>query len=139
MSMFWDVSKQTADITITPDASGSWGCGAFWKSKWFHFPWCSSLQGLPIATKELIPIVVEAALFGHKWRGLMVEFKVDNIAVVHVLNNTYSKYLMHLIRTLVFLASHFEFWFSAYHIEGKANIIADALSHNNLQLLFLQG
>ena len=70
----------------------------------------------------------------------MVEFKVDNMAVVHVLNNTYSKgqHLMHLIRTLVFLASRFEFWFSASHIEGKANIIADALSRNNLQLLFLQ-
>ena len=70
----------------------------------------------------------------------MVEFKVDNIAVVHVLNNTYSKdqHLMHLIHTLVFLASRFEFWFSASHIEGKANIIADTLSRNNLQLLFLQ-
>ena len=69
-----------------------------------------------------------------------MEFKVDNMTVVHVLNNTYSKdqHLMHLIRTLVFLASRFEFWFSASHIEGKANIIADALSCNNLQLLFLQ-
>ena len=69
-----------------------------------------------------------------------MEFKVDNMTVVHVFNNTYSKdqHLMHLIRTVVFLPSHFEFWFSASHIEGKANIIADALSRNNLQLLFLQ-
>ena len=135
ISMFWDISKHTANITVTSDASGSWGCGAFWKSKWFHFPWPSSLQGLPITTKELIPIVVATALFGHKWRGFMVEFKVDNMAMVHVLNNTYSKdqHLMHLIRTLVFLACHFEFWFSASHIEGKANIIADTLSRNNLQ------
>ena len=59
-----------------------------------------------------------------------MEFKIDNMTVVQVLNNTYSKvqHLMHLIRTLVFLASRFEFWFSASHIEGKANIIADALS-----------
>ena len=67
-----------------------------------------------------------------------MEFKVDNMTVVHVLNNTYSKdqHLMHLIRTLVFLASRFEFWFSASHIEGKANIIADALSRNNLHTYF---
>ena len=140
ISMFWDVSKKTADVTVTSDASGSWGCGAFWKSKWFHFPWPSSLHDLPIAIKELVPVVVAAALFGHEWRGLLVEFKVDNMTVVHVLNNTYSKdqHLMHLIRTLVFLASRFEFWFSASHIEGKANIIAATLSHNNLQLLILQ-
>ena len=140
ISMFWDVCKNTADVTVTSGASGSWGCGVLWKSKWFHFPWPSSLHDLPIAIKELVPVVVAAALFGHEWKGLLVEFKVDNMTVVHVLNNTYSKdqHLMHLIRTLVFLASRFEFWFSASHIEGKANIIADALSLNNLQLLFLQ-
>ena len=67
--MFWDVSKHTADITITSDASGSWGCGAFWKSKWFHFPWPSSLQGLPIATKELIPIVSGSSTFWSQMEG----------------------------------------------------------------------
>ena len=129
-----------ADITLASNVSGSWGCDAFWKSKWFHFPWPSSLHGLPIATKVLVPVVMAAALFVHEWRGLLVEFKFDNMTVVHVLNNTYSKdqHLMHLICTLVFLASFFEFWFSACHIEGKANIIADSLSHNNLKLLFLQ-
>ena len=64
----------------------------------------------------------------------MVEFTVDNMAVV------YSKHqhLMHLIHTFVFLASHFKFWFSPSHTEGKAYILADALSCNNLQLSFLQ-
>ena len=89
--MLWDVSKKTADVTVTSDGSGSWGCGAFWKSKWFHFPWPSSLHDFPITTKELVPVVVGAALFGHEWRGLLVVFKVDNMTVVHVLNNTYSK------------------------------------------------
>ena len=45
---------------------------------------------------------------------------------------------MHLIRILVFLASRFDFWFSATHIEGKANILADALSRNNLHVVFSQ-
>ena len=140
ISMFWDVSNQSAEIQVTSDASGSWGCGAFWESKWFHFSWPTSLQNVPIATKELIPIVVAAAVFGHQWRGHLVEFKVDNMAVVHVLNNTYSKdqHLMHLIRTLVFLAARFDFWFSASHIEGKANILAEALSRNNMPFVFSQ-
>ena len=106
----------------------------------FHFPWPSSLLHLPIPIKELVPIIVAAALFGYQWRGYLVEFEVDNMAVVHILNNTYSKdqHLMHLIRILVFLASRFDFWFSATHIEGKANILADALSRNNLHVVFSQ-
>ena len=28
ISLLWDVSRQRADITVTSDASGSWGCGA---------------------------------------------------------------------------------------------------------------
>ena len=57
---------------------------------------------------------------------------VDNMAVVHVLNATYCKYLhlMHLIRILVFLAAHFNFWFVAEHIVGKDNSLADSLSRN---------
>ena len=80
-----------------------------------------------------------AALFRHEWRGHLVEFKVDNMTVIHVLSNTYGKdqYLMHLIHILVFLATHFEFWFSASHMEEKANITADTLSRNNLHLLLL--
>ena len=49
------------------------------------------------------------------------------------MNSTYSKddHIMHLIRILVFLAAHFDFWFIARHIEGKANRPADDLSCNN--------
>ena len=62
------------------------------------------------------------------------------MAVIHVLNSTYSKddHIMHLIRILVFLAAHFDFWFVASHIEGKANRLADDLSRNNLTHFFSQ-
>ena len=29
ISMLWDLGKQSADITLTSDAAGSWGCGAY--------------------------------------------------------------------------------------------------------------
>ena len=55
ISLLWDVSRQRADTTVTSDALGSWDCGALCKSRWFHFPWPSSLLHLPIAIKELVP------------------------------------------------------------------------------------
>lgn len=65
---------------------------------------------------------------------------VENLARVRVLNNTYSKelHLMYLIYILVLLASRYDVWFSASHIEGKVNILADAGSVNSLHVLFSQ-
>ena len=140
ISMLWDSSIQSPEFNIFSDASGSWGCGAFWGCQWFHLRWLDHLQSRSITIKELTPVVIGAALFGPQWRGHLVQFSVDNMAVVHVLNSTYSKddHIMHLIRILVFLAAHFDFWFVARHIEGKANRLADDLSRNNLTHFFSQ-
>ena len=140
ISMLWDLGRQTADITLTSDASGSWGCGAFYDSRWFHFQWNSRLTHLPIATKEMIPIVISAAIFGGLWSGKIVHFHTDNMAVVHVVNALFCKdsHLMHLVRLLVFFASYHNFWFFASHIAGKNNIAADSLSRNNLSIFFTQ-
>ena len=56
------------------------------------------------------------------------------------LQATYSResHLMHLIRVLVFLASHFKFWFTASHVPGVRNALADALSRNNAGLFLSQ-
>jgi len=55
--------------------------------------------------------VVAAAIFGKEWSGEIVEFRVDNMAVVHVINATFcsDNHLMHLIRLLVFFASYHNF------------------------------
>jgi len=96
-------------------------------NQWFHLQWPAGLQALSIAVKELIPVVIAATLFGHQWKSHLIKMVVDNMSVVHVLNLTYSKdpHLMHLIRILVFMAAHFDFWFQAQHVEGKSNHLAD--------------
>ena len=38
---------------------------------------------------------------------------------------------MHLITLLVLLLAHFNFWYTATHVAGKKNILADAISRNN--------
>ena len=66
---------------------------------------------MSIAVKEMFPVVLAAACFGHQWSGKIVEFVVDNEAVVEVLKATYSKdlHLMHLIRVLIFFTWKFDF------------------------------
>ena len=40
------------DVVLCTDASGSWGCGAFWKTLWFQVQWCGlSIAGQSIAAK----------------------------------------------------------------------------------------
>ena len=68
------------------------------------------------------------------------EFRVDNMAVVQVVNFLFcsDSNLMHLVRLLIFFAPYHNFWFLASQIEGRYNATADALSHNNLHTFFLQ-
>ena len=60
----------------------------------------------PIATKELIPVILAFVMWGKHWTGKIVLYKVDNTAVVKTINATFCKdlHLMDLIR-LGFLCS----------------------------------
>ena len=43
VSMMLAVNKATPQITLTSDASGSWGCGAFAGSDWFQLKWAGHI------------------------------------------------------------------------------------------------
>ena len=94
------------------DASGTWECGAFLDPMWFQLEWSDRLQPLSIAVKEMFPVALAAAMFGHQWAGKVVQFVVDNMAVVEVVTATCSKdlHMMHLSWLLVFFASKYNFW-----------------------------
>ena len=140
VSMMWAINCQAPEIQVVSDASGSWGCGAHWLPHWFYFEWTPCLKSKSIQVQELFPVVVAAGIFGRLWKGKTVQFIVDNKSVVDILNSGYSKeaHLMHMIRVLVFLASHFQFWFMAAHIEGVKNTWANAISRNKMDLFLLQ-
>jgi len=91
ISLLWDIGLEEPNLKVWSDASGSWGCGAYCELGWFQLKWPSKLSTLFIAIKEMIPVVMAAALFGRHQGGKIVEFVVDNAAVVAVLNATYSK------------------------------------------------
>ena len=103
---------------------------------WFQLEWPESWRTINIAAKELTPIVIAAALWGHYWKRSCVFFRGDNLAVVHILNSRTSKdnLLMHLLRCLLFYAALFGFQFIAKHVPGVLNVAADAISRNNTSL-----
>ena len=140
ISMLWDIEQLLSEFNIVSDASGSLGFGAYWDWKWFNLQWPAQFLSLNIATKELLLVVIAAVLFGSQWQGQLIQFTVNNMAIVHDLKTTCNKdsHLMHLICILVFIAAHSNFWFIARYIEDQANTIAVDLSCNNVVHFFTQ-
>ena len=112
--------QEQPHIVVTSDASGRWGCGAFFDQKWFQLQWASSMQDSNITIKELVPIVLAAAVWGKEWYGLTMQARCDNSAVVAILNwgNSQDPEVMHLIRCLAFIKAKFQICLFASHIQG---------------------
>ena len=130
---------QAPTAVLVSDASGSCGCGAYSLPEWFQLQWPSAWLPLHIAAKELLPILLGAALWGPAWSGQRVLCKCDNMAVVTIINTGAARdhLLMHLIRCLFFYSAHYQFTISAVHLPGRDNRGADALSRNQLDRFFL--
>jgi len=55
----------SAQHVFTSDASGSLGCGAWFKNNWFSLPWIHVHSSLHITVKEKVPIILAALTWGH--------------------------------------------------------------------------
>lgn len=126
------------DHHVYTDASGSFGCGAIWGRQWFQYRWSRAFREEEIAQQELLPIVLACMVWGRQWCGQAVLCHCDNIAVVQVVNSGYStdSQLMRLIRCLFFICAHWQISVRAAHIPGEVNVVADAISRDNIPLLF---
>ena len=122
-----------AEFHVYSDASGSWGCGAFIREVgWFQVPWPPLWEHVDISAKELVPVVLAAALWGHLWSGKHIAFHSDNMSVVSVLTSRSARSppMVHLLRCFLFYAAYYGFHYSAKHVPGEHNTTADALSRN---------
>ena len=120
----------TTSVEVISDASGSFGCGAFVNNLgWFQLQWPASRRPVNVAAKELVPVVIATAVWGHCWTGKGDCFRCDNMAAVSVLNTRtlHNQLLMHLLRCLSFFAAYFRFDIKAPHIPGVLNTAADAI------------
>ena len=66
LSIILKARSQAPDIRVWSDASGKWGCGALWGGSWFQVTWENHprAQQWDIAAKELLPIILAAAIWG---------------------------------------------------------------------------
>ena len=121
-------------VEMVSDASGSWGCGAYWHPHWFQIQWSPRALPLPIAVKELLPLVVAVAVWGPAWAQTRVRCHCDNQSVVHDIRTRTSRHphMMHLLRCLFFLEAQHQLEVSCVHIPGVLNDLADDLSRNHL-------
>ena len=60
------------DIQFTTNASGAWGCGAYWHPHWFQLEWAEMLTNAHISVKELVPIILAIATWGWLWRNCSI-------------------------------------------------------------------
>ena len=51
---------------VTSEASGSWGCGAYEGEKWLQFERPSNMEASNISVREMILVVMSAALWGQE-------------------------------------------------------------------------
>ena len=126
------------DAELYTDASGNWGCGGTDGIHWFQCAWEENWQGVNIATKELVPIILAVGVWGSRWGTRHVLVHSDNMAVVEILKSRTSRdnTIMHLLRCLHFLCAKHDIRISATHIPGVDNIAADSLSRDNLDTFF---
>ncbi len=134
VSMLRNPDVARPSVALVSDASGSWGCGTYWGARWFQLPWAGQMHQWHITAKELVPIVIAAALWGPEWRGQTVMAWCDNAAVVTIVTKGQSrdKEAMHLTRCLAFMLAEHEIILKASHIKAVENIRADALSRNEV-------
>ena len=104
---------------VFSDASGSWGCGAWFDHHWFQLQWSPLVADFQIAIKELIPILLGCAIWGRTWSTCRIIWHCDNQAVVACLHSRSSRdpALMHLLRNLAFIESLYSFHLHAEYID----------------------
>ena len=117
--------RRPIDAKLVSNASGSWGCGAYFGNKWFALSWssCPSWAEVHISVQELLPIIVSCAVWGSEMAGCHIRSLCDNAAVVVMINKHTSKnpIAMHLLRCLFFICARFNITLSAEHVAGIRN------------------
>lgn len=125
----WSFDQTCIVFTDASDLAAGIVCGPFWSVFEFEgrYLW---MKKKSIAWRELFAIVLCMATFGSILSDKFVTMNIDNIGMMHCINNGKSKdpSIMGLIRALYFYTSTFHISYKAVHISTGDNSSADALS-----------
>ena len=123
-------------LQLFTDSSGTIGFGAYCQGEWFNGRWTAAQLERSIQWRELYPIVLAAAVWGHRWCTLRIRLLCDNLAIVRCLisGSSHCPHVMSLLRSLFLLTAKYNFTISAQHIPGTHNVIADSLYRFHMQV-----
>lgn len=135
---FW-VSND--DIQLFTDSAGGsdLGFGAYFAGKWtqgsWPLAWVETGITADITVLELFPLLVSLHAWGDLLRNKKIVFRVDNYAVVHIVNSMTSKSdrVMTILRAFTLQCLQLNVVVKAQHVSGRSNGICDALSRFQLQ------
>lgn len=123
-----------AGMQLFTDAAGSTGFGAFLQGAWCVGAWPLSWRSRGFTANllllELFPIIVAVELWASRLADQSIIFWCDNLGVVQAINNQRcsSPHSLRLLRHLVLRCLQFNISFTARHVPGVDNRVADALS-----------
>ena len=121
------LSSQTEHIFT--DAS-SLGYGGTFQNEYFYGRFPPHWHKYDIQVKEFFPIFLLFSVKANAFRDKHLIIRTDNTSVAAAINRQTSKNkdLMVLLRKFVLLLLKYNIKCTAHHIEGKKNVVSDALS-----------
>ena len=135
-SFFLATRFLTGDVLqLYTDAAGGVGYGAMSGSAWFHGRWPETWRSFSVSVLELYPIMAAVVVWSDSWANKNVCFFTDHESLVPIINNQTSRdpNIMALLRPLVLTCLRFNINFTARHIPGRYNILADKLSRSQVE------
>ena len=135
-AFFLDVTFMTGDyLQLYTDASDCIGYGAVCGPEWFFGTWPNSWLTFNIIVLELYLIVAAVELWGVSWANSSICFLTGNEALVAIINKqTFREAcVMVLLHKLILICLHCNINFTARHVPGRYNTLADKLSRCQIE------
>ena len=129
VEFFTRVFTTSQDLQLYTDASGI-GLGGVFRNAWFSISLPTKFRDFHINVLELLAVVAAVFAWGPQLQDSAIKFFTDNMCIVQVWSRGSSKdhHILALLRALFFFCATKNIHLQFFHVPGKHNTYADALS-----------